>query len=104
MYGPLEKFLRSNVYEAADERKGYLKKQPFDITGYSVEADIITLSTQVLAWRVEIIQSARDIRLKEQEAIKPVSKGFLGFGGFFGGGTPSVTEKKVEVASHTLVQ
>lgn len=102
MYGPLEKFLSVNVYESGDPRKGYLKKQPFDITGYAVETDIITLSTQVLTWRVEVIQSGKEVRLKELEATKPVSKGFLGLGGIFGGSTP-VTEKKVEEVSHTLV-
>lgn len=103
MYGPLEKFLRSNVYVSSDPRKGYLKKQPFDITGYSVETDIITLSTQVQAWRVELIQSAKELHLKVLEAKNPVSKGFLGLGGLFGGSTPTVAEKKGEGVSPTLV-
>ncbi|MCL9682566.1 hypothetical protein [Legionella maioricensis] len=108
MYGPLEKFLRSNVYVSADPKKGYLKKQPFDIAGYEVEADIITLSTQVQGWRVELIQAARELHLKEQgvkkpvpEAKKPASKGY--FGGFFGGGTPAEEGKVQQTTSPSYV-
>ncbi len=105
MYGALEKFLRSHVYKSSDPRKGYLEEQPFDIKGYAVETDIITLSTKVQTWRVEVIQRAKEQHLKELETRKPVvaSKGYFGLGGIFGGSNPVEPVKKdTAIAGPTL--
>ena len=83
MYGSLEKFIRSNVYKSSDPRKNYLKAQPYSIEGYSVEDDIIALSSQVHKWRVEIIVKAKEQHQKELADKKPAppSRGFLGLFG-----------------------
>ncbi|BCA96195.1 hypothetical protein TUM19329_25560 [Legionella antarctica] len=104
MYGSLRKFLLMHVYKSAKPKKGYLEEQPFDIKGYSVESDIITLSTKVHTWGMEVIQRAKERHLEELEAKKPVvvSRGYLGFGSIFGSSSVEPVKKDCVIAGPTI--
>lgn len=94
MYNALEKFIRSHVYTLSNPTKGYLEVQPYAIKDYSVESDIKALSSQLAAWKIQIIDAALEKRLKELADRKPVipSKGL--FSMFSAGSSPVVVAEK----------
>jgi hypothetical protein len=94
MYGPLEKFIRSQVYKSCDPRKGYLDEQPYAIKGYSVKEHIISIIKKLSDWKIEIVEAAEVKNQNELESKKHApTKGF--FSGMFSSATP-VTPKGQE--------
>lgn len=87
-YGPLEKFMCSNVYVESDPRKGYLEQQPYSIKGYSAKDHIKSLSATLFVRKNELFDAA-EVKYQKELVTKKSAVASTGFfSGMFGGSTP----------------